>query len=217
MFRSRPPQNSRRGRFWEWWNPKLGHTVVGWLAGPIVGIDTHYLGRTQPCRFHVSGGRMECYCQRMNLEAVWRGYVPMWNEDGVKGFTVIGERAFDLASKIELFKPIAVTRERWAGQPVMVRESEWTKGPPTLEAGKPKPLDIRPALLQLWGDKDLIDWLNNHPDARDDAASPVPGKCDAVPPAIRERAVMKPAKGQPGTLEEVLKSLPSTNGKKSHH
>lgn len=216
MFRSRPPENSRRGRFWERWDPALGKTINGWLAGPIVGLDTHYLGHTQPCRRVITNGRMECYCTRMKLEAVWKGYVPIWNEDGVKGFAIISERAYDVAGKIAMFRPVGVTRERWAGQPIMVRELEWTKGPPPISEATLKPLDIRPLLLNLWGDKDLIEFLNEHPEVRDEPAIEVPASERAVPAAVRDRATMKPAKGQPPTLGEVLKSLPSTNGKKPH-
>ena len=216
MFGSRPPKKSRRGRFWEWWNPGLGKSIVGWLAGPIVGLDTHYLGRTQPCRASVTGKRMKCFCQNGNLASVWRGYVPVWNEDGVKGFTVIGERAYDLAAQINMFSPIAITRERWAGQPIMVRESDWTKGPPPFLSGKLKTLDIRPALLQLWGDKELTKFIEDHPELRDDQVVELAHAADDVPAPVAQRSPMRPAKNQPGTLGEVMDSLPLLNGKGKH-
>ena len=213
MFCSRGPENSRRGRFWEWWNPALGKTINGWLAGPIVGLETHFLGKTQPCRRYVTGGRMECYCDRMQLSRVWKGYIPVLNADGVKGFAIFGERAWDLASKIVVGQPVGVTRERWSGQPIMVRVSNWTDQPIPSESGRHKPLDMRAQLLRMWGDADLSRWFQEH-DPEDEAVRQVEGKQAKTPRAISaDRPEMKPAKPLPGTLKEAIDKAMARNGR----
>lgn len=214
MFGSRKPQKDRRGRFWDWLNPKIGASVNGWLCGPVVGVETHWLGRTQPCRFHLTGGRMKCYCSTSNLGREWKGYVPLLDENGVQAFAIVGERFAELAFSLTMFAPVTVTRLRSAGSPVCVKLSTWTDQPPPHDAGQRKPRDIRPWLLKLWGDKDLNEWLEAHPEVRDQVQEEGPVERSVGPilkAAARRAEQTRPE--LPSTIGDVLPRSASRNGK----
>lgn len=216
MFGSRKPQKDRRGRFWDWLNPKIGQTLNGWLCGPVVGVETHWLGRTQPCRHALTGGRMRCYCQTSNLAKEWKGYVPLLDENGVQAFAIVGERFCELAFSIPMFAPVSVSRLRSAGSPVCVKQSAWTDSPPPHDAGSRKPRDIRPWLLKLWKDDELTKWFEAHPEAGDQAD--VPGPLESSVSAMLKgpaRRVEAGADRMPATIGEVLPRV-GVNGKGKH-
>lgn len=216
MFGSRPPQKDRRGRFWDWLNPRLGQSLTGWLAGPVIGVETHWMGRTQPCRRYITGGRMKCYCSTNALGTEWKGYVPLWDANGVQAFAVIGERFADLAYSIPHFSPVSVTRLKSAGSPVCVKQSDWTDSPPPSRGDVLKPKDIRPWLLKLWKDETLIEWLNAHPEVMAEA-KPVTLKPEEFSPMLRAAARRAEAGNDlPATIEETLRGVPSRNGKGRH-
>jgi hypothetical protein len=216
MFGSRPPQKDRRGRFWNWLNPDLGKSINGWLAGPLVGVETHWKGTTQPCRRYITGGRMRCYCSLDHSGTEWKGYVPIWDENGVQSFAIIGERYFELANTITLFAPVSVTRLRSAGAPVCVKQSAWTENGPPITDGRLKAKDLRPWLLKLWGDKDLIEWLEAHPEVMAEA-KPVTLDPERFSPMLKAAARRAEAGNDlPATIEETLRGVPSRNGKGKH-
>jgi hypothetical protein len=220
MFGSHPPEKSCRGNWWNWLNPAVGKSVPGWLIGPIVGVQTHYLNYTVPCRSDVTKGRMKCFCSGMHLESVWKGYVPLIDADGVQSFAVMGERYADVSYAVPLFAPVEVCRMRQAGCPIAVKRSEWTTEPPLLHGESPRPRDIRPWLLKLWRDTDLIDWFEAHPEASATAA-PDGSLESEVSPMLKAaaRRVETPAAvakrsngrvpGMPDTIGEVLAHHPN--------
>lgn len=215
MFGSRPPQKSRRGKFWDWLNPALGKSVNGWIAGPVVGVETHYLGRTQPCRYALTRGRMKCYCTASKLESVWKGYVPLWDENGVQAFAIIGERFADLAYAITMFAPVTVSRLKSAGQPICVKQSDWTdQPPPRRDLTQSKPVDFRPWLLKLWADKDLNAWLEAHPEILDQE-QPAGELENRVGPMLKAAARRAEQSQLPDSIGDVLGSIPHAgrNGK----
>lgn len=216
MFASRRPEKSRRGRFWNWLNPKLGQTLNGWLCGKVIGVETHYLAHTQPCRRFLTGGRMRCYCSTMKLESVWKGYVPLLDADGVQSFAIIGERYADLAEAIPMFAPVSISRLRSNGSPVCVKQSDWTVALPPLKTKDFRPKDIRPWLLKLWGDKELTAWLEDHPEVRDAEEAPDldPAAFTPINRAAAERANV--VNRLPPLVGDVVKKLPSLNGKADH-
>lgn len=216
MFGSRLPQKDRRGRFWEWLNPALGKEVNCWLVGTIVGVETHFTGRTMPCLRYLTGGRMKCYCEGNRLATTWKGYVPLFDANGVQCFAMIGERYADVACKIDLFSPVTVARLKRAGSPICVTKSNWTDAPPPSNGDKLKPKDIRPWLLKLWHDETLNEWLAAHQDDDQDEAGEPRKRGNVVPGAVAERGRMKPAKECPATLDEALKGVPALNGKGRH-
>ena len=200
MFGSRPPQKDRRGRFWDWVNPALGKERNCWLVGDIVGVETHWLGRTQPCRHYLTNGRMKCYCQTSNLGVEWKGYIPLLDENAVQCFAIIGERFADLAYSMHLFSRVTVSRLRSAGAPVCVKESDQPDGLfPFPETHKRK-RDIRPWLLKLWGDESLNEWFSSH-------GNQEPAKCDTLNESMASAMVKE--------VKEVLKErskLPARGG-----
>jgi RNA polymerase subunit RPABC4/transcription elongation factor Spt4 len=215
MFRSRRPEKGRKGRFWDWLNPALGKEVNAWLVGLMVGVETHWLGRTQPCRRYITGGLMKCYCQTSKLASEWKGYVPLLDENEVQCFAIIGSRYEEQANKINLFKPVVVTRLKRAGSPVMVKESAWTDREAPTANGKQVALDIRPWLLKLWKDEELTNWFAAHPENSDDAAAPRLNPEDFSPMlrGAARKANRDNAVSMAGTLDQLRKELPHLNGK----
>lgn len=215
MFRSRRPEKDRGGKFWDWLNPALGKEVNAWLVGPLVGVETHWLGRTQPCRRYITDGLLECYCQRSKLASEWKGYVPLLDENGVQCFAVIGVRYEEMCSKLPLFKPVTVARLRRAGSPVMVKASDWTDRDAPTPTGKQVSRDIRPMLLKLWKDEELLKWFDDHPDFSKETASPLLNP-DEFSPMLRgaaRRVNRDNARTAGATLEELKRELPHLNGK----
>lgn len=215
MFRSRRPEKDRRGRFWDWLNPGLGKEIKAWLIGPLVGVETHWLGRTQPCRRYITGGLMKCYCQTSKLVSEWKGYVPLLDENEVQCFAVIGSRYEEQAIKIDLFKPVIVTRLKRAGAPVMVKPSDWTDREAPTANGKHVPLDLRPWLLKLWKDEELTKWFADHPEVSNEASNPLLNP-DEFSPMLRgaARKVNRDnAVSMGASLAELQRELPHLNGK----
>lgn len=218
MFRSGRPESSDGGNWWDWLNPGLGKEVKAWLIGPCVGVETHWLGRTQPCRRYVTGGRLACYCEKAKLAKEWKGYVPLLDENGVQCIGIIGRRYEPVVSKIQLFKPVVLTRLKRAGCPVMVKASDWTDADAPTEGVKQHARDLKPWLLRLWKDKELIDWLNAHTEESKAFRSEtlVPDEHNPTLEVLARRQRMRPAKELPATLEEALGQVASKNGKGKH-
>jgi len=216
MFGSRPPQKDRRGRFWDWINPALGRGVNCWIAGVLVGVETHWMGRTQPCRFYITGGRMKCYCSTSKLGTEWKGYVPLFDENGVQCFAIVGERYAEVASSIPLFSPVTVSRLKSAGAPVCVKQSTWTDSPPPSRGEQLRPKDIRPWLLKLWKDEALIEWFEKHGNEAEQPAAGSSRRGNVVPDAVRERQRAAAGNDLPPTIGDSLPRLPASNGKGKH-
>lgn len=172
MFGSHGPKKSGAGKTRYRVKLDIGKSMVGWLVGPIIGLQTHYLNSTRPCREDVTRGRMNCYCKRMKLESVWKGYVPLIDRDGVHCFVQICDTYAELAYKVRVFSPVKVTRMTHRGSPYAVKEDDWTDADPRSRFDFKRPFDVRPWLLKLWGDDELTKWLAEHPEVTDQEQQP---------------------------------------------
>ena len=218
MFGSHPPQKRDSGTTRYRVKLALGKSMMGFLVGPIVGLNTHYVNRTVPCLSDVTKGRLKCYCSRMQLESVWKGYVPLIDKDGVSCFTQICVTYAELAYKAPLFAPVVVTRMTHKGAPYAVKYEQWSDIDPRSHFGIRHPVDLKPWLLKLWGDETLNKWLEDHPDANDQGVADELGVSmgQAVVKEVKS-IIQERARGKlPETVGEVLKSVPGTNGKGKH-
>jgi len=197
MFSSRKPGPGTKLPYWDFVTLKLGEVFRGWLAGPIVGVQCHYLGGTKGCREDLTDGAVECpYCAG-SMAKVWRGYVPLWDAFGIRHVSILSERYAHLALSIELHEPIAVTKLKKQGSPIRLEPSDWTELEPPVNRADSRPQDLRPWLVRLWGDDVLETWVNENPQLDGaDISEPVPRKRRAKAKPIEE-----PSK--PPTREDV--------------
>jgi hypothetical protein len=164
MFESKPPRRDGSGVYWDWLQVDLGKAWKGWLAGAVVGVETHFLTRTLPCRSAMTGGSLKCFCDGQELATRWKGYVPLWDECGIRCFVIICDRYFPLASEIKVGQPVQVMKMKRQGSPIRVEAFAWTSNPPPVTPALQKPQDMRAELLRLWKDKELTAWIKAHPD-----------------------------------------------------
>jgi hypothetical protein len=65
---------------WRYHKLPAGATLEAWLAGPMVGVETHWAGSSVPCRRKLTDGALPCkWCGPPTPSRVrWIGYVPLW-------------------------------------------------------------------------------------------------------------------------------------------
>jgi hypothetical protein len=167
----------------------------------------------------MTGGALACVCDAQEVSTVWRGYVPLWDEFGIRCVALIGHRYFDLAANVGHLEPVKVTKTKRQGCPIRVEARGWTSIKPPVSANDAKPQDIRPWLLRLWRDAALEKWLKDNPAApvvTTDKPAAKPEKSPAVPPAVRARQEQIAGLDLPPLIGEALGHLPGANGKKRH-
>jgi len=207
----------RRGEVpnWEYVRLDAGKFRNFFLAGPVFGVATHYYPRTRACRKDITDGEVECFCDKEELETRWRGYVPLWDEQGVRWCVVIGERFGPQAMRIEHLAPVRVSKMTGRGTPIRVDQVNWSSTPPRLDARDEGPQDIRRWLIKIWGDKLLLDWWKSK---KFDQTRPLPAKkrtkldtgfakrVDDIEQVIVPPRVAPGAK-VPASLEEVMAEI----------
>lgn len=213
---------------WVYLPVPLGGTEMGFLAGPVLGIYCHTVGkRSKPCRALVSDGALSCpLCGK--VERVWRGYVPIYDRDLTNRFVVIPREYFETVSLIERFSQVKLYRGKPATSPVVIRAENWRTTPIPQNCARDRLPDLVPTLLRMWRDDELSRWHA----ASDIPVSQVP---DTPPPPVArvplapadELAKMKeqvrnrinwPGKDgaqadAPVSVGDVLNELPSRNGR----
>lgn len=225
MFRSRKPTRGAGTGYWDWIKLDLMKPFRAWLAGPIVGVEVHYAHGSRACRRCITDGGMKCAFCESQIPTTWRGYVPLWDEQGIKCVTLIGQRYLPLAQEIPHLSPVLVTKTKRQGCPIRVEASGWSSGKPPITGPEMGAQDLRPWLLRLWKDKELADWLKDHPDtlpATIEEAEPVkvsPMLRAAASRAVISEEVRKRAQGTlPGveSIADVIGHMPAMNGKGKH-
>jgi hypothetical protein len=225
MFCSRGPRRGNGTPYWDWLALALDRPFRAWLAGPIVGVEVHYAHGSRACRRSITDGGMPCAFCESQMPTTWRGYVPLWDESGIRCVTLIGARYLPLAQTIPLLAPVHVTRTKRQGCPIKVEAHDWTTAfPPVTEAEKGSQ-DLRAWLLRLWKDKELAKWIAAHPDTQPAPVELTPPKrvtkaerAATVNAAFAE-SVAKRAQGTlPGveSAADVIAHLPSLNGRGKH-
>lgn len=199
MFSSREPKKRSGIPYWDFIRLEMGKSFVGWLAGPVVGVEVHYHEGSRACRADLTDGAMRCAFCEEGIESRWVGYVPIWDESGVRCVAIIGERYRELALRIPLHAPVRVSKLVRQGKPVKVQEVDWTSGKPPVTGASLEPQDLRPWLLRLWGDADLTAWISEH--ARPEERKPA----EVLTPKAPRKKV--PAALKPGGLGSAFPNL----------
>jgi hypothetical protein len=165
-----------------------GQRWKGFLAGPIVGVDVHYVGGCKACRKKLTGGALKCICDGAKVETRWAGYVPLWDEYGARFFVVLGERHAENALRVELLHPVVVMKTVARGCPLRIDPVKWTATPPPLAAHERRPQDLRRWLFKIWKDEELEEWCKNH-QTRD--TTPAPAALESVTDTPRKEKVIR--------------------------
>lgn len=230
MFRSRKARRGAGIPFWDWIQLDVGKTWQGWVAGPHVGIEGHWSDSkpkgTKACRSELTGGALKCpYCHD-RFPPVWKAYVPLWSQAGIRMVAVVGERYAHLLEQLKLHQQVVVSKQRLRGAPIMVEPMQWGVGRPPLAFGDAKPQDLKPWLLRVWGDEELERWIRDNP-VSDELPETKAGKVslDEQLPVIAAHArgdrVHNARLANDAFIEAARKiqsrSTPSRNGKKGSH
>jgi hypothetical protein len=224
MFNSQPVRRSKNVPWWEYLKLKSGERWKGWLAGPVVGLETHWDNGTVGCRKIISNGALRCdYCS-LGKERLWRGAVPLWGEAGDRWVVIVGETYAASLSELQHLDPVQVMKCQRRGSPLRVDKFPHALAMPRLEGADREQQDIKPWLLRLWKDSVLRDWLLDNPVKGEEvpkkaskpkpSMNPTPEKVgEAIARRLQDGSTLKPAKGQPGTLGEIIDQVLKPNGK----
>lgn len=163
MFDSVNP--SRDGNLLKFRRLKLsaGEVAKGWKAGPAVGVDCHYFGRTKPCIRKITNGALPCPCEIQTVKVGWVGYMPYFSEHGVRMVALFGRESHESVDRIPFGGAVKISKGKYDSAPVMIVLDTWTTAPcPWVKPLKAE-LEIRPWLLNLWGIQELKEYFKNDP------------------------------------------------------
>lgn len=209
MFPNQHPKRTDRLPQWDFLKLDPGSSWRAWLAGPMVSVNVHHRGGSRPCRKEMTKGKLPCPDCKDELPTVWRGYLPLWDENGGRWLSIIGIRYADIAMSLRFLDYVWVRKMETRGCPVRV-ESAMSKAPAVPAAIRDRqPADIRPFLLRIWKDKVLADWLDAHAEKKEPAD--VLDESVSMGSALRREVIdhLKDKRG-PALLSDVL---PQLNGK----
>lgn len=215
MFKSRKPGPTSSLPYWDFVTLKSGEVWRGWLAGPVVGVECHYLEGTRGCRESVTDGEVPCPWCAGSMGRQWRGYVPLWDQYGIRHVTILSSRYADLALSIEHLEPVAVSKLKKQGSPIRLEPSDWTDLAAPLKAADSRPQDLRPWLVRLWGDVVLEEWVHRNPHLETaDISQPLPrSKRKKKVAAVSEPVT--PDEKEAARMKELLsEKLAGSKGKK---
>ena len=215
MFNSKDPREVKSVLDWQICKLDLKESVKGWKSGPHVGVFTHWIGRTVPCSSKLTDGVLPCRLCSPDSEQSWTGYLPIRGLHGEKDIVMFGRREKDGVARIPYASPIVCMKGRTPKSPIKIsikHFAEWNC--PFLGRVRSQD-DIRPFLLKLWKDRELIEYFGLEAEV-----IPVPENETLHDPAPGEANPMfgKMAQGFTKIIEEVephdvVNRIPSKNGK----
>jgi hypothetical protein len=165
MFKPARPEPFELNLQWRYVAVPIGTTIRGWVAGPVVGVWTHWRTFTKPCHRCLTDGKLPC---SLGIKCVPRfvAYMPLIEEKRREQIVVMLSRT--AALKYELIAhatPVECSRPNVRNNPPLVVRActpDELSASGTKNVGKREPEDIRPYLLHLWQDKMLTEHLGGH-------------------------------------------------------
>lgn len=208
MFEGQKPEKKLDHLRWTTLKLAPGKFIRGWKAGRAYGIRTHFCPYSKPCKTKLTGGQLACQYCTAELRLGFTGYMPILSEEGTKNVIVYGSDIEEQVSSIPYGAPIQVRKGYSKNSPVTVAAKEWTVGKCPWLSGRKCEHDIRPWLLQLWQEPDLVAHFGLIPEQ-----IPIMKNDDDVSPQLREQFLKGP------TISELSKNRipakPASNGKPS--
>lgn len=181
-FPDQEPPKGRKAKNWQYEPVEKGTGFNAWIAAKPIWLNCHFLYRSIPCYWYLTGGKLECpYCishPTLNNQ----GYLPLYRDTYREVFVIVGENLKTQLSSLPVFSPVFVWREKSRGSGVAIRPADWAKKwkPPTDQYCAP---NICPSLLTVWKEQKLKDWFreNDVQAPSNPAAAASHGSC-ATPP-----------------------------------
>lgn len=156
MFESSKPNRKQSHLQWTYLKCQPKHKSRCWVCGPLIGVETHYVNRSVPCRKSLTGGIISCKYDHEIFKTKWIGYLPTFSETGKREVVGLGVDSEELASALCYGQPIAITKAHWKEAPLQIVNTQWTSIACPFLGDKREAQDIRPWLLQLWADEELV-------------------------------------------------------------
>lgn len=151
------PQEGKAGRR-NWTNLKLRKppSVVAWITGSAVWVDTHYVTfESRPCRDCLTKGKLKCMIDHGRYPLRKLGYLPLVIRGGQDVFAVVQEGS---AAELAAIKPgaqVTVMREPGRGKPIVVVPALAPERYPGINDHWAEPVQFDACLFRLWGDSEL--------------------------------------------------------------
>lgn len=165
MFEHQKP--NKKAEHLRWGHLKLapGQREYGWVCGPVFGCSTHWDSGTKPCRARLTSNGLTCRYCIAQMETGYSVWVPLFNQVGQKVVAMVGADLEEAVSAIPFGSPVKVSKGKYRAAPIVIQVNEWTAVTCPHLGRLRCQHDIRPWLLQLWGDKELQSYYGSDPQA----------------------------------------------------
>lgn len=156
MFKPALPAAFAPELLWRYVPVRGGELIRGWIAGPMVGIQSHFGKHTKPCRSWITDGKLKC---SFGEKCVSRfvAYIGLYTHPEQERVVVMIPRSTALKMPVLLTgTPATFSRSKAKNNPPL---KAFLDNPDALPESVTKTMrrrpaqDIRPYLLHLWQDE----------------------------------------------------------------
>jgi hypothetical protein len=162
MGKGRPARRSSHV-VWNHLKLEVGKSIEGWLAGDWVGVDSHHVGTSKPCRSAVSDGVLECKLCAGELPLMWRAWVPIFDKAHTRWVTIVTEKQFERLEELRTGDPVIVTKTRHHGSALVVRHDDRRQGIKIGRGGLPA-ANLYAWFAHILKDPELVPYLKPAPE-----------------------------------------------------
>jgi hypothetical protein len=163
MFEHRKPGSKVDHLVWSVTQPEPGGRLRGWICGEQFGCDTHHVNGTKPCKKVLTNGAMDCQWCATGIRVGYTSWVPWFDELGRKCISLVGREMEGYVSSLILGTAITISKRKAANAPVLITATDWFSAPCPFIRRLKCWYDIRPFLMGLWGDKQLVEFYGSDP------------------------------------------------------
>lgn len=164
LFEHQRPNMTGEHLRWNIEQPEQGGKLQGWICGPQVGLCTHHAGVTKPCKSKLTGGKLSCqWCQPAFGES-YNTHLPWIDEHGQKNVTIFGREMENYLATLSFGSAIVISKKKYKAAKILVTSKEWSSRPCPWLSRMSGQSDIRPFLLMMWKDSELIKFFGLEPD-----------------------------------------------------
>jgi hypothetical protein len=222
-----PPERGGQVQHWSYEPVVHKSQQRGWIAGKPFGAWQHYANRkSHVCREKMSDKALQCERCMSGLIPEWRGFVPWYDTEYTRRFSLITFAYFESVSEIPHLSMIVLRRGEKKTDPVVIRAEQWDKKPLPYSAERFEPVDLGPFLVKvLWKDAALLEWDKNQQRAIPGVANPDQAAIDYADPDLKKLARLQKAEDKHvkqveldemqigNTMNRLLRPAPGANGK----
>jgi hypothetical protein len=153
---------------WSYTQIAPGHSLVGWIAGPVVPVKTHFwAGSSKPCWIELLEGQTFCkYCDPVRgllpncKRARYTGYTPLIDKNGKRCVISVSETIGPAVERLVCGIKVEFLRSDGKRDPLRVRTfSQLEQGTPPVKIPTLSGYDISDWLVRLWADDELTQLI----------------------------------------------------------